>query len=48
MVKAVLYKAGVHMDSALVTIGWLSFFVSFLINDQLLIVLLQTVVRVLP
>jgi hypothetical protein len=46
MVKQVLYKVGV--TTALVTLGWLSFFTSFLINDLILLVCLQTVARVLP
>ncbi len=48
MVKTVLCKAGVQLDSALVTLGWLSFLVSFLINDPTLVILLQTIARVLP
>jgi len=46
MVKHVLNKVGV--TTALATIGWLSFFVSFLINDLTCVVLLQTIARVLP
>jgi hypothetical protein len=46
MVKQVLYKVGV--TTALVTLGWLSFFTSFLVNDLTLVVCLQTVARVLP
>lgn len=48
MVKTVLLKAGINYGTALVTIGWLSFLVSYLINDPTLVVLLQTVARVLP
>lgn len=48
MVKTVLFKAGISRDTALVTIGWLSFLVSYLINDPTLVILLQTVARVLP
>jgi len=36
MIKKVLFKAGIHMDTALATLGWLSFFGSFLINNQIL------------
>jgi len=48
MVKTMLSKAGISRDSALVVLGWLSFFGSFLINDPKLVVSLQTVARVLP
>jgi hypothetical protein len=48
MIKKVLCKAGIHMDTALATLGWLSFFGSFLINDPILIILLKTIARVLP
>jgi hypothetical protein len=46
MVKQMLNRVGVK--TALVTLGWLSFFMSFLINDVTLVVCLQTVARVLP
>jgi hypothetical protein len=46
MVKQMLNRVGVK--TALVTLGWLSFFMSFLINDVSLVVCLQTVARVLP
>ncbi len=46
MVKQVLNKVGV--TTALVTIGWLSFFSSFLINELTWVVCLQTIARVLP
>ncbi len=48
MAKTVLCRAGIQLDSALVTLGWLSFLVLFLINDPTLVILLQTVARVLP
>jgi len=48
MIKNVLHKAGVYMDTALATLGWLSFLVSFLINDPILIIVLKTIARVLP
>ena len=48
MVKQMLGKAGNHKNSALVILGWLSFFGSFLTNDLTLVVSLQTVARVLP
>lgn len=48
MVKTVLCKAGIQLDSALVAFGWLLFLVSFLTNDPTLVILLQTVARVLP
>ncbi len=48
VMKTVLCKAGVRLDSALVTLGWLSFFVSFIFNDLTNIILLQTIARVLP
>ena len=48
MVKHMLSKAGITLNTALVTLGWLSFFVSFLIIDPTCVVFLQTIARVLP
>ena len=48
MVKEVLCKAGIQLDSTLVTFGWLSFLISFLTNDPTLVILLQSVARILP
>jgi len=48
MTKKVLSKAGIHLDTALTTLGWVSFFGSHLISDPILIVVLKTIARVLP
>ena len=48
MVKYVLTKAGISLDTALVMLGWISFLVSFLISDPAWVISLQTVARVLP
>lgn len=48
MVKNVLSKAGIHMGTALATLGWLSFLVSFLINNPIWKIVLKAIARVLP
>ena len=48
MVKNVLTKAGISFDTALVILGWISFLVSFLINDPAWVISLQMIARVLP
>ncbi len=48
MGKKVLFKAGISSDTALVMLGWMSFLVSFLINDPAWVITLQTIARVLP
>jgi len=41
MIKRVQSKAGIHLGTALTTLGWVSFFGSFLINDPILIIVLH-------
>ncbi len=48
MGKKVQQKAGKIISTALVTVGWLSFFGSFLINDPIIVITLQSIARVLP
>ena len=48
MVKTVLCKIGTRLRTALIILGWISFFASFLINEPTLVISLQTIARVLP
>ena len=48
MGKKVQRKAGIIIDTALVTFGWLSFIGSFLINSPIIVIILQSIARVLP
>ncbi|MDE0286790.1 MAG: hypothetical protein OXN26_19850 [Gammaproteobacteria bacterium] len=48
MVKTVLAKAGMKIHTALATLGWLSFLVSYLMQDLTSVIFLQAIARVLP
>ncbi|WP_319562333.1 hypothetical protein [Marispirochaeta sp.] len=48
MVKQMLLNPGRYTLSALVTIGWISFFGAFIVDTPFAVILFQTLARVLP
>jgi len=48
MVKQLLSKAGPAFWPTLVILGWLAFFSSFFVVNPTLLIVLQSVARVLP
>lgn len=48
MVRTNLHKVSIHIDTALVVLGWIAFCFAVAVKDPMTKLILQTIARVLP